>query len=156
MPLAVTGTGTGRHTIAELLDSLQQTYIEEGRDTILAPDDPQILKHIGKLGLHLESVVPEQESLTLLPVSNLSKGGKSVEISDRISQRWVDLTGYVARNFNLRLIGLDLACEDITSSDSPYSVLEVNAAPGLDHYALSGEAQQQLVDRLYARVLNVR
>lgn len=154
VPLAV--TGTGEHTITELLNSLQQRYVKEGRDTVLMPDDPQILKHLVAQGLHIGSVVPKDQSLTLLPVSNLSKGGRSVEISDRISQRWVDLTAYVARSFNLRLIGLDLACEDITQPDSAYSVLEVNAAPGLDHYALSGDAQQQLVDRLYTKVLNVR
>jgi hypothetical protein len=64
------------------------------------------------------------------------------------------MAAYVASNFNLRLCGLDMGCADITDGNSPYSVLEVNHAPGLDHYALSGEAQKRLVHEFYTKVLN--
>jgi hypothetical protein len=35
-----------------------------------------------------------------------------------------------------------------------YSVIEVNATPGLDHYASSGVEQSRIVDQLYTKVLN--
>ncbi len=60
----------------------------------------------------------------------------------------------IANNFNLRLCGVDLACADITDPDSDYSVLEVNASPGLDHYAASGAKQHQIVRDLYTKVFN--
>jgi glutathione synthase/RimK-type ligase-like ATP-grasp enzyme len=64
------------------------------------------------------------------------------------------LAAFVAESFNLRLCGLDLACEDINDPDSAYFVIEVNGAPGLDHYAMAGDAQQKIVDDLYTKVFN--
>jgi D-alanine-D-alanine ligase-like ATP-grasp enzyme len=34
-----------------------------------------------------------------------------------------------------------------------YFILEINAAPGLDHYAKIGEAQKKIVEGLYLEVL---
>lgn len=153
VPLQVVGNGS--HTIERLVVDLQRQYEEEGRDTRIQQQDPRIINYLGKMGLSLDSIPTEGDSVILAPVSNLSVGGTSIDISDTINPQWVDLAGFVANNFSLRLCGLDLACEDITSDKSRYSVIEVNAAPGLDHYALSGKAQQELVDKLYTRVLNV-
>ena len=55
---------------------------------------------------------------------------------------------------NLRLSGLDLACQDISGSRLSPLVLEINAAPGLDHYALTGENQRIIVDNFYAKIFN--
>jgi D-alanine-D-alanine ligase-like ATP-grasp enzyme len=152
-PLAVVGDGA--KTIAQLVDSLQQRYIEEGRDTRLFVDDERIATHLTKQGLSLESKLLSGRRAALLPISNLSAGGTSDDVSDVVHPHWVALAGDIARNFNLRLSGLDIACADISRPDSAYYVFELNAAPGLDHYALSGAAQRQVVDDLYARVLNV-
>lgn len=95
------------------------------------------------------------EIQTLASISNLSAGGTSVDVTNSIAPEWVELSKKIAAGMNLRLCGVDLACTDITDGDADYAVLEVNAAPGLDHYAMSGDAQKQLVDDLYMRVLNV-
>ena len=95
------------------------------------------------------------EIQTLASISNLSAGGTSVDVTNSIAPKWVELSKKIAAGMNLRLCGVDLACTDITDSDVDYAVMEVNAAPGLDHYAMSGDAQKQLVDDLYMRVLNV-
>lgn len=152
IPLAVLGDGA--HTVRELLFELQNRFENEGRDTRLDPDDERIATHLRKNGLSVDDVPPEGQLLTLVPVSNLSMGGTSEDVTDLISDRWSELAAFTARNFNLRLCGVDLACKDITDPHAPYSVLEVNAAPGLDHYAASGEKQRQIVDRLYTRVFN--
>lgn len=152
IPLAV--TGNGQASIRELLDRLQARYEEEGRDTRLNPNDYRIVTHLGKIGLNVESVLPEGHEQELVPVSNLSAGGTSEDVTGILHTRWSELAAYVASNFNLRLCGVDLACDDVTDPDAQYSVLEVNAAPGLDHYAAAGETQRQLVDSLYTRVFN--
>jgi len=36
-----------------------------------------------------------------------------------------------------------------------YWIIEINAAPGLDHYATIGKAQQKIVENLYLEVLKV-
>jgi D-alanine-D-alanine ligase-like ATP-grasp enzyme len=151
-PLAV--TGNGKDSILALIEALQEEYTAQGRDTIINMEDPRIAQQLGKLGLTFESVVEADRACVLTSISNLSAGGTSVEISDILHDRWVNTAAYIAENFNLRLCGVDLACADITDPNSDYSILEVNAAPGLDHYASSGENQQRIVDRLYTQVLN--
>jgi D-alanine-D-alanine ligase-like ATP-grasp enzyme len=54
----------------------------------------------------------------------------------------------------LRLCGVDLMIEgDISQRPGTYWVLEINSAPGLDHYAKIGKAQEQIVEDLYLEVL---
>ena len=153
VPLAVTGNGVDSTDV--LIDKLQDKYWKDGRDTILRCQEPRIVKHLGKIGLGLDYVPKKDEHLTLASISNLSAGGTSLDVTEIIDKRWIDLAAKISKNFDLRLCGVDLACTDITSSKAEYSVLEVNAAPGLDHYASSGEKQKQIVDGLYVKVLNV-
>jgi D-alanine-D-alanine ligase-like ATP-grasp enzyme len=152
--LPLTVTGDGNHTVGQLLLELQEQYAEIGRDTRISLDDPRIASHLAKDNLTLDSRPDPKVKVVLLPVSNLSAGGTSVDVSDTIDKHWVELAAYVAKNFNLRLCGVDLACEDITDPKSRYLVIEVNAAPGLDNYAMSGVAQQKLVDEFYTKVFN--
>jgi len=152
IPLTVVGNGNS--TIQELVVQLQQQYFDAGRDTRINIEDPRIGQHLRMQGLNLAYRPRLNEAVTLVPVSNLSSGGTSKDVSEAISHAWVDMAAYVASNFNLRLCGLDIGCADITDGNSPYSVLEVNHAPGLDHYALSGEAQKRLVHEFYTKVLN--
>ncbi|MBI4088065.1 cyanophycin synthetase, partial [Candidatus Kaiserbacteria bacterium] len=54
----------------------------------------------------------------------------------------------------LRLCGVDIMTEgDITKPPEKFHILEINAAPGLDHYVKTGRAQQKIVEALYLKVL---
>jgi D-alanine-D-alanine ligase-like ATP-grasp enzyme len=150
-PLTVTGDGVS--TIRDLITAKQEIYDIE-RDTKLDPDSPDIEQNLLSYGLSIDSIPSTDEVLPLVPTSNLSAGGTSDDVTETIHPTWTELSIYIAKNFNLRLCGVDLACEDITDPDAGYSVIEVNAAPGLDHYAMSGEAQKKIVDQLYTKVFN--
>lgn len=152
VPLTV--IGDGKRTIRELMEVRQNEFNLLGRDTDLQKVTIQVERFISRHDMTLDSVIEDGTELPLVPISNLSAGGTSVDVSDKIHPRWGELAARVAHNFNLRLSGLDLACQDITDPNSDYSVLEVNSTPGLDHYALSGDAQRELVDSLYIKVLN--
>lgn len=54
----------------------------------------------------------------------------------------------------LRLCGVDIACTDLENPHSDYSILEINAAPGLDNYASSGQEQFERVKDLYKKIFN--
>jgi len=151
-PLAVIGNGLDN--IETLVNKLQEKHITDGRNTNLDLTDIRITKHLKKQNISLNYIPANNENVTLISVSNLSAGGTSTDVSDIISPHWVELSEIIAKNFNLRLCGVDLACEDISSANSEYSVYEVNAAPGLDHYASSGANQKRIVDELYTKVFN--
>jgi hypothetical protein len=54
----------------------------------------------------------------------------------------------------LRFCGVDVMVKgSIEEPCDDYWVLEVNAAPGLDHYADVGRRQKRIVDDLYLKVL---
>lgn len=151
-PLAVRGDGVS--SIEQLLAQTQEKYRLDGRDTVVSVEDSRIRTGLQNRGLEIGHVPEDGVELTLGDISNLSAGGTSEDVTETIHERWVKLSAHIAKNFNLRICGVDLACEDIEVEDSDYSVLEVNAAPGLDHYASTGIVQQRIVDNLYAKVLN--
>ena len=127
-----------------------------GRDSILDLDDQRIdtcLARSGAASRHgprprgsrsgcsTSRTCPPAAPPRTSPTSPRSGGGRSRRTSPR--------------RFGLTFAGVDLACSDIRSADADYSVIEVNAAPGLDHYAAVGERQARIVRDLYARVLNL-
>ena len=72
-----------------------------------------------------------------------------MDVTNNIHPHWVDVARKVAQGFNLRVCGVDLACSDITSADSDYSVIEVNATPGAKQFMASGEALESLFRQFF-------
>lgn len=151
-PLAV--NGDGRSTIRNLLDAAQQSFVARGRDTFLQMDDPRILRQAQRHGYTLETVLPLNTRFQVYDASNLSLGGEPEDYTNRLHQYWKELCISVARDMGLLLCGVDIACANLEAPEASYSILEINAAPGLDNYAASGEEQSQAVRALYQKVFN--
>jgi D-alanine-D-alanine ligase-like ATP-grasp enzyme len=150
-PLSVVGDGTS--TIAHLLDRRMASLLGGGRD-VTQRDEARISNRLKALGLTLQSVIPRGEVVVLLDVSNLSAGGSGTDHSAQADSRWTELACRIGALLGLRFCGVDIACPDITQGTGPYSVLEVNAAPGLDHFAAIGRSQHEIVEGIYRQVLN--
>jgi D-alanine-D-alanine ligase-like ATP-grasp enzyme len=104
--------------------------------------------------LTVQSVLAPGRNFQLLDVSNLSKGGESEEFTDKIHKKWKELSVAITKDMGLKLCGVDLACSDLESPDSDYSILEINSTPGLDNYAASGGEQFKRVRDLYKKIFN--
>ncbi len=152
VPLTVVGDGA--QTILSLLRELDLKFRVTGRDTRIKFDDPRIVRCLRRRRHSLDSVPGAGERVPLLDISNLSAGGVAEDVTAAIAPRWRDLARELTAAFGLQFCGVDIACADITDESADYSVLELNAAPGLDHYASVGAEQEAIVDALYARVLN--
>jgi D-alanine-D-alanine ligase-like ATP-grasp enzyme len=151
VPLSVIGDGVS--TIKELADRRMSALLREGRD-LSHQDGAHMTARLRGHGLTLDSVVPLGKVVQLLDVSNLSAGGTGADHTARAHPRWTNLACHITDRMGLRFCGVDIACPDITSDKGPYSILEVNAAPGLDHYAAMGHSQAELVMNMYRRALN--
>lgn len=151
-PLTVVGDGTS--SILKLLKKKQQHFIDVGRDTILLLTDPRLLSTLKRAKLTLKSVLEDGKALKLLPNANLSTGGDAVDITPTLHADWKTLVARIARDMNLRYIGIDVMT-DVPLDHPPgeYTLIEINAAPGLDHYASIGEEQTRIVKELYRKVL---
>lgn len=154
LPLSVTGNGTS--TVRELLEEKQRYFNRVGRDTQIESDDPRITIELKRRRLTRESVIPRDTQIRLLTNANLSTGGDAVEATDTMHPAWRELACRIARDMNLRYVGVDVMVNGtLAEPPSDYVIIEVNAAPGLDHYVTIGAAQQDIVERLYRNVLEV-
>ncbi len=151
VPLSV--TGDGRATIRELLQQRDAAFIAEGRDTRINFSDRRLGAGLRRQKLKLTSVLARGREVRLLEVANLSCGGTSIDVTRRVHPSAKRLAARVARALDLRFVGVDLLTPDIARPLKSYVVLEVNSAPGLDHYAEGGAAQIAHVDALYLKVL---
>lgn len=151
--LPLTVTGDGRCTIRQLLEAKQEHFVKAGRDTVIPWRDSRLEQGMKKQGLGWRSVVPAGQTVWLLDVSNLSLGGDTIDVMEHLDPSVARLAASVARHLCLRFCGVDVVMADAAAPLGDYRILEVNSAPGLDHYAYSGRRQQQLVDELYLKVL---
>lgn len=151
-PLAI--AGDGKSSVLRLLRRKQKEFQIQGRDTQLALDDFRIAWTLRRRGLTLASVPPKGGTMRLLDNANLSAGGDSADVTHVVHSEYRDLAVAVTRDMGLRLCGVDLLAPDIAQPlHSSYVILEINAAPGLDHYAAKGGAQEKIVEDLYEKVL---
>lgn len=152
LPLSI--SGNGRNTVQQLLRLKQRAFQQAGRDTVLQLDDFRIVNQLKRAGLSLRSVIQKGRHLELLPNANLSTGGDALDVTGTMHLAWQKLAIRLTRDMNLRYCGVDVMTEG-TLEETPksYVVLEVNAAPGLDHYASSGAGQRRIVEKMYRKIL---
>ncbi len=149
-------TGDGVSTIFDLIENLEAKFRKSGRNEALNKYDYRIKRTLKRSRLSYESILEKGRVLVMLDNANLSSGGTSVDVTDEISAGFATMAKDIAQDMGLRLVGVDLMIDGEISGDPQeghYWVIEVNSAPGLDHYASIGEKQQRIVDNLYYEVI---
>jgi D-alanine-D-alanine ligase-like ATP-grasp enzyme len=146
--------GDGKSSILRLLETRQIKFNKSGRDTHIKTTDPRIVTKLAHQGLKLSSIPNKGQRIFLLDNANLSTGGDSIDVTDRVHPRFKAIAAKLTHDMGLRLCGVDLMIEgDISENPKKYWVLEINSAPGLDHYAKIGKSQERIVEDLYLEVL---
>ena len=152
IPLNVMGDGW--HTIQELLKEKQRQFTASSRDTMIKINDPRIVNRLKHQRLDFESILGIKDCVYLLDNANLSTGGDSVDVTKNIHPEFKRLAVKLTKDMGLRFCGVDLMIDgDISEKPAKYWVLEINAAPGLDHYAKTGKEQEKIVEDMYLKVL---
>ena len=152
IPLSV--IGDGRLTIKQLMAKKQRMFDVTGRDTRLRPNDPRIIAKLKYRGRSSVWIPEKDERVFLLDNANLSSGGDALDVTERVHPQFKRLAIKLTKDMGLRLCGVDLMVEgDINAKPKKYWILEINAAPGLDHYVKTGKSQQTIVEDMYLRVL---
>ncbi len=152
IPLNV--TGNGRSTIRQLLKKKQSAFSAASRDTRIRIDDPRIKAKLKRAGHTMSAVPSRDEVVFLLDNANLSTGGDAVDVTKVLHTGFRMLAINLTKDMGLRLCGVDIMTEDdIAKPPRQYHILEINSAPGLDHYARSGREQRKIVEAMYLEVL---
>jgi len=152
IPLNV--TGDGKSTIKQLLEKKRQKLTTDGRNTQIKFDDVRIKNKLKHQKLNFDSVLEKKQLVYLLDNANLSTGGDSIDVTNSVHPEFKKLAINLTRDMNLRLCGVDLIIDgNINDKPINYWILEINASPGLDHYAKLGQEQARMVKSLYLKVL---
>jgi len=152
--IALNVVGDGHSSILQLLKKKQRGFKASNRDTRINVKDPRIAAKLRSQKLTMRSVLESGKKIFLLDNANLSTGGDALDVTGNIHPSFKKVAVNLTRDMALRLCGVDLMVDgDIATAPKKYWILEINAAPGLDHYVKGGRAQQKIVENLYLKVL---
>lgn len=131
-----TVTGDGRQTLRELIDALNQARRTDAAGAYLKPvrEDDAFERHLAGLGMRLDTVPAQGQSVRLRSVANLSMGGELDYMSERVHPELVALVEGFSRACGLATIGFDYVTTDIGLpwQASGGCFIEFNETPALD------------------------
>lgn len=129
-------TGDGRHTIAELVDIVNQDERRgEQHEKPLTKIrlDTVCLNILNKKGITPDTVPEDGEIVALRENGNLSTGGIAIDRTDEIHPDNADIAVLAASAIGIDIAGIDFVAQDISVPirKSGGAVVEVNTAPGI-------------------------
>jgi glutathione synthase/RimK-type ligase-like ATP-grasp enzyme len=152
IPLHVVGDGTS--TIDELIVRKRNGLAALGRpNTEIDPSDVRIDAVLNRRQLRRSTILPQSALQPLLDNANLSAGGDAIDITTHLDPSLAEVAVKATRALGLSLCGVDLMCADATKPSADYTIVELNAAPGLDNYASVGVEQSHRVDEMFLKIV---
>jgi D-alanine-D-alanine ligase-like ATP-grasp enzyme len=146
--------GDGYLSVGKLIKEKLTQFESLNRPASITSADWRLWQNLRLAGLNLKSILPLGKKLFLLDNANLSTGGESRDVTKTVHPAFKKLVINLTRDMGLRLCGVDLMIKgDISETPKKYWVIEINAAPGLDHYVKTGAAQEKIVEDLYLEIL---
>lgn len=158
--------GDGVHSIRELIkiknsdsrrgDSFLDIFVKIKIDNI-------VRNKLVDAKVKLEDILPKSKKLYLRDTSNISTGGDSIDVTEKIHSDFKKIAVKIIRAFpKLFYGGVDLMLnQDISKKPTKksYIVLEVNSSPGisLQHYPFNGttiDVAKEIIDMLFPETKN--
>ncbi|MFA6075900.1 MAG: cyanophycin synthetase [Negativicutes bacterium] len=128
--------GDGVHTIEQLI--IEENNKEVRKDDSRAPlskiiIDDNIREYLALQNLATDSVVETGRRVDLRRVANISTGGVSYNVTEKMHPDNVALVENIARYFDVMCLGIDVMTADISKSwrEGNFGVIEINAGPGV-------------------------
>src|SRR3989344_5217312 len=155
--VALSVVGDGKSSILVLLKKKQKLFEKTDRDTRINFADRRIKLKLKRQGYTFGSVLKKGQKIFLLDNANLSTGVDSSDVTGTIHPGFKKIAINLTRDMGLRISCVDIMVTkgDITKNpkDCSYYIIEINAAPGLDHYVTTGVKQRKIVEAMYLKVL---
>ncbi len=144
--LPATVTGTGEHTIRELIASTsrRRSAATGGESTI--PMDEATAKTVSDHGYDLEDVLDAGVDLTVRRTANLHTGGTIHDVTEQLHPTLADAAVGASEVLDIPVVGVDLLVPDVTEPE--YVVIEANERPGLANHEPQPTAER-FVDLLF-------
>jgi cyanophycin synthetase len=148
VPAHVIGDGT--HTIAQLVELANQDERRgEGHEKVLtkikldgATERLLALRH-----MTFESIPESGQMVPLKTTANLSTGGTSIDVTDRVHPANIELAERISLLVGLDIAGIDVVAPDVETpiAENGGGIVEVNAAPGFRMHLAPTEGKSRPV-----------
>ncbi|MDQ3284044.1 MAG: cyanophycin synthetase, partial [Acidobacteriota bacterium] len=127
--------GDGEHTIAQLVDKANEDPRRGvGHEKVLTKIkcDGATTRLLHLRGMTLDSVPSKGEFVALKTTANLSTGGTSIDVTDRVHPANIEMAERIAGLVDLDIAGIDVVAPDLETPvrENGGGIVEVNAAPG--------------------------
>ena len=157
VPANVKGDGT--RTIQELIEKENSDPRRGyGHENVLTEIsiDRDTLDLLEKYKFTLETVLPKGEVCFLKSTANLSTGGTSIDVTDKMHPQNIFTCERISRVIGLDVCGIDIMAKNLTETlnENGGVILEVNAAPGFRMHLAPSEGLPRnvaapVIDMLY-------
>lgn len=135
--------GDGRSTLAELAGGINQ----------IDPEDPRLVQTLEDQGYALSDIPAAGVEVTLLPTANLSSGGDARDVTQNLPKAIAEAAIASGKALGLSYFGADLIVESARDASAPdFTILELNAAPGLSMLHRLGPEHAKMVEGIYEQV----
>ena len=145
--------GNDNSTINELLIEAEKELITKGRNIKIDHNDKRLIQRLNRLGCSKSTVLGKDQEFQVFDNANLSSGGSMYDFTSGIHNDFKELAVKITNNMGLKFCGVDIITSDITKPLDEYIILEINASPGLNHFASLGTEQFELVKEIYLNIL---
>ncbi len=138
--------GTGRHTVAQLIDkqSRRRAAVTGGEARI--PIDEHTEQVVAAAGWSMEAALPEGQALRVRRTANLHTGGTIHDVTDRLHPDLAQAAVHASRTLDIPVVGLDFLVDDVEAAG--YVIIEANERPGLANHEPQPTAQR-FIDLLF-------
>jgi GNAT-family acetyltransferase (TIGR03103 family) len=145
--------GTGRHTIAKLIEkqSRRRSAATGGESRI--PLDQETRRCVDAADYSLDAILPEGEVLTVRTTANLHTGGTIHDVTARLHPVLGQAAIEAARVINIPVVGLDFVVPRVDGEE--HSIIEANERPGLANHEPQPTAER-FVDLLFPQTVQQR
>ncbi len=128
--------GDGQKTIAQLIEQENATpaRIDNARSPLCKIKvDDNLVEYLKLQNMSLSTVPPKGQRVFLRRVANISAGGVSINVTDRIHPKNAKLVEDIAKFFKVTCLGIDVLCQDISKpwDQGNFGIIEINAGPGI-------------------------
>lgn len=139
-------TGTGKHTVAQLIErqSQRRERLTGGESRI--PLDRETKRCVKESSYRLADVLPKGKALTVRKTANLHTGGTIHDVTEKIHPDLAAAAVIGAKALSIPVVGFDFIVPNISKPD--YVIIEANERPGLANHEPQPTAQR-FIDLLF-------
>jgi len=128
--------GDGTSTIEQLIkvENAKIIRLDNARSPLCKIKiDENLIDFLKLQQLTLNTVPAEGQRITLRRVANISAGGVSINVTDKIHPLNIKMVEDIASYFSVKALGIDVLAADISKpwSEGNFGIIEINAGPGV-------------------------